>query len=94
MASESGVLPIPENKIVKKWRLQPGKMFLIDFEQGRIIDDEELKNQFAFAKPYRQWIENVRVKLDAIAGRARRRRRVQPSRCSTASRPSATRRKT
>jgi glutamate synthase (NADPH/NADH) large chain len=71
MASESGVLPmIPENKIVKKWRLQPGKMFLIDFEQGRIIEDEELKNQFALAKPYRQWIENVRVKLDSIEGEA------------------------
>ncbi|MEI6027266.1 MAG: glutamate synthase-related protein [Betaproteobacteria bacterium] len=66
MASESGVLPIPQNRIVKKWRLQPGKMFLIDFEQGRIVDDEELKNQFASARPYRQWIENVRVKLDAI----------------------------
>src|SRR5436309_3123631 len=66
MASESGVLPIPENKIVKKWRLQPGKMFLIDLEQGRIVDDAELKNQFAFAKPYRQWIENVRIKLDTI----------------------------
>jgi len=67
MASESGVLPmIPENKIVKKWRLQPGKMFMIDFEQGRIIDDEELKNQFALAKPYRQWIENVRIRLDSI----------------------------
>ena len=66
MASESGVLPIPENRIVRKWRLQPGKMFLIDLEQGRIVDDEELKNQFAFAKPYRQWIENVRVKLDTI----------------------------
>ncbi len=66
MASESGVLPIPENRIVKKWRLQPGKMFLIDLEQGRIVDDEELKNQFAFAKPYRQWIENVRVRLDDI----------------------------
>jgi len=67
MASESGVLPmIPENKIIKKWRLQPGKMFLIDFEQGRIIEDEELKNQFALAKPYRQWIENVRVRLDSI----------------------------
>lgn len=64
MASESGVLPIPENKIVKKWRLQPGKMFLIDFEQGRIVDDEELKNQFASAKPYRQWIESVRIKLE------------------------------
>jgi glutamate synthase domain-containing protein 2/glutamate synthase domain-containing protein 1/glutamate synthase domain-containing protein 3 len=66
MASESGVLAIPENKIVKKWRLQPGKMFLIDLEQGRIVDDEELKNQFASAKPYRQWIDNVRVKLDTI----------------------------
>ncbi|MCY4745616.1 glutamate synthase-related protein [Pelomonas sp. UHG3] len=67
MASESGVLPIPESKIVKKWRLQPGKMFLIDLEQGRIVDDEELKNQYANARPYRQWIENVRVKLDDIA---------------------------
>src|ERR1043165_935209 len=66
MASDSGVLPIPENKIVKKWRLQPGRMFLIDLEQGRIVDDEELKNQFAPATPYRQWIENVRVRLDTI----------------------------
>ncbi|HEX7382748.1 MAG TPA: glutamate synthase-related protein, partial [Burkholderiaceae bacterium] len=66
MASESGVLPIPESKIVRKWRLQPGKMFLIDFEQGRIVDDEELKNQFANSRPYRQWIENVRVKLGSI----------------------------
>ena len=65
-ASESGVLPIPENRIVKKWRLQPGKMLLIDLEQGRIIEDEELKNQFASAKPYRQWIESVRVKLEDL----------------------------
>ncbi|CAN5497510.1 hypothetical protein BH09PSE5_BH09PSE5_29340 [soil metagenome] len=71
MASESGVLPmIPENRIVKKWRLQPGKMFLIDFEQGRIVDDEELKNQFASAKPYRQWIENVRIRLDSLESSA------------------------
>src|SRR3954452_16244383 len=66
MASESGALPIPEGRIVKKWRLQPGKMFLIDFEQGRIVDDEELKNQFAFAKPYRQWVDSVRIKLDEL----------------------------
>ncbi len=66
LASESGVLPIPESRVVKKWRLQPGKMFLIDLEQGRIIDDEELKTQYANARPYRQWIENVRVKLDEI----------------------------
>jgi glutamate synthase domain-containing protein 2/glutamate synthase domain-containing protein 1/glutamate synthase domain-containing protein 3 len=66
MASESGVLPIPEAKVVKKWRLQPGRMFLIDIEQGRIVDDDELKHQLAFARPYRQWIETVRVRLDSI----------------------------
>ena len=68
MASEAGVLPdIPESRIVKKWRLQPGKMFLIDLEQGRIIDDKELKDQLAAAKPYRQWIEHIRIKLDEVA---------------------------
>ena len=51
MASEVGVLPIPESRITKKWRLQPGKMFLIDTEQGRIIDDAELKQQPASSKP-------------------------------------------
>jgi len=66
MASEAGVLPIPESKIVKKWRLQPGKMFLIDMEQGRIIDDKELKDNLANAKPYKSWIGAVRVKLDEI----------------------------
>ena len=66
MASESGVLPVPENKIVRKWRLQPGKMFLIDLEQGRMIDDEELKSSLANGKPYKQWIENLRIKLDDV----------------------------
>ncbi|HWS75325.1 MAG TPA: glutamate synthase-related protein [Quisquiliibacterium sp.] len=66
MASEAGVLPIPESRIVKKWRLQPGKMFLIDLDQGRIIDDAELKNQLANSKPYREWIEAIRIKLDEI----------------------------
>jgi len=66
MASEAGVLPIDESRILKKWRLQPGKMFLIDLDQGRLIHDEELKSQFASAKPYRQWIENVRIRLDTL----------------------------
>src|SRR5512145_863189 len=66
MASESGVLPVPENKIVRKWRLQPGKMFLIDLEQGRMIDDEELKANLANSKPYKQWIENLRIRLDDV----------------------------
>ncbi len=66
MASEAGVLPIPESKIVKKWRLQPGKMFLIDMEQGRIIGDKELKDNLSNAKPYKSWIEAVRINIDEI----------------------------
>ncbi len=66
MGSESGVLPVPENKIVRKWRLQPGKMFLIDLDQGRMIDDEELKSQLSNSKPYKLWIENLRIRLDDV----------------------------
>ncbi|MEO5831185.1 MAG: glutamate synthase-related protein, partial [Rhodanobacter sp.] len=66
LASEAGVLPVAESRIVKKWRLQPGKMLLIDMEAGRIIDDKELKDQLANAKPYKQWIEHIRIKLDAL----------------------------
>jgi len=66
MASESGVLPIPESKIVRKWRLQPGKMFLIDLEQGRMIHDEELKASLSKTRPYKQWTDNVRVELNGL----------------------------
>jgi glutamate synthase (NADPH/NADH) large chain len=66
MASESGVLPVPESKIVRKWRLQPGKMFLIDLEQGRMIHDDELKSALSKSRPYQQWIENVRVELASL----------------------------
>ncbi|HEY0562756.1 MAG TPA: glutamate synthase central domain-containing protein, partial [Methylophilus sp.] len=66
MASEMGVLTFPQEKIIKKWRLQPGKMLLIDMEQGRIIDDTEAKNQLANAKPYRQWIEQSRYHLSDL----------------------------
>ncbi len=68
LASEMGVLNIPQHKVVKKWRLQPGKMFLIDMVAGRIIDDAELKKQLATAKPYGQWIEESRYFLgDLVA---------------------------
>ncbi|MCB1879923.1 MAG: glutamate synthase large subunit [Gammaproteobacteria bacterium] len=66
MASEMGVLDIPEERIVKKWRLQPGKMFLIDMEQGRIIDDAELKEELASAKPYRQWLNETQISLTGL----------------------------
>ena len=66
MGSECGCLPVPEERIIKKWRLQPGKMFLVDLERGRIIDDKELKESLAGAKPYAEWIERIRVKLDEV----------------------------
>jgi len=66
MGSECGCLPIPEEKITKKWRLQPGKMFLVDLEKGRIIDDRELKDSLASSKPYVEWMERIRVKLDDV----------------------------
>ncbi len=66
MASEMGVLDIPEEKIIKKWRLQPGKMFLIDMEEGRIIDDAEIKAQLASAKPYGNWLEKAQLHLDEL----------------------------
>ena len=64
MASEAGVLPIAEERIVKKWRLQPGKMFLIDLDQGRIIDDAELKDTLSRTKPYQDWLSRINIKLD------------------------------
>ncbi len=66
MASEMGVLDIPESCIVKKWRLQPGKMFLIDTEEGRIIDDAEIKAKLAGAKPYQAWLDRTQIHLDAL----------------------------
>ncbi|HEY3460805.1 MAG TPA: glutamate synthase central domain-containing protein, partial [Casimicrobiaceae bacterium] len=66
MASEVGVLDIPEAKIVKKWRLQPGKMLLVDLEAGRIVDDDELKRTLATAKPYREWIAHCRLRLEEM----------------------------
>jgi glutamate synthase (NADPH/NADH) large chain len=66
MASEVGVLDIDPANVKIKGRLQPGKMFLVDFEQGRIIDDEELKRDVANRRPYRQWLENQRLQLNEL----------------------------
>ncbi|MEP6703133.1 MAG: glutamate synthase central domain-containing protein, partial [Betaproteobacteria bacterium] len=66
MSSESGVLDIPEHKIIRKWRLQPGKMLLVDLEEGRIVDDEELKRTLSTAKPYREWIDRCRISVEAL----------------------------
>ena len=69
LASEVGVLDIPQDKVVKKGRLQPGRMFLIDTAQGRIIDDEEIKAGLAAAAPYGEWLEEGMVNLDDLPDR-------------------------
>ncbi|WAW10839.1 glutamate synthase-related protein [Oxalobacter vibrioformis] len=66
MASETGVLPIPESRIIRKWRLEPGRMFLVDMEAGRIIDDTEIKNIYANARPYQAWIKSVCINLHEL----------------------------
>ncbi len=66
LASESGVLPIPEERILRKWRLQPGKMLLIDLDEGRIIEDEEIKSRFAEEHPYEEWLQQTQFKLGDI----------------------------
>ncbi|NVD45170.1 glutamate synthase large subunit [Qipengyuania atrilutea] len=66
LASESGVLPFAEEDITRKWRLQPGKMLLIDLEEGRIIEDEELKANLAADEPYAEWLEQAQYKLEDL----------------------------
>lgn len=66
LASEAGTLPVKEESIVKKWRLQPGKMLLIDMEEGRIISDEEVKSNLADQHPYRQWLDNTQLILEDL----------------------------
>ncbi|HVM07928.1 MAG TPA: glutamate synthase large subunit [Acidimicrobiales bacterium] len=69
MASEVGVLDIDQSKVVRKGRLQPGKMFLVDTSQGRIIEDEEIKAQLANEKPYADWLHEHLVHLDDLPTR-------------------------
>jgi glutamate synthase (NADPH) large chain len=66
MASEVGVLPIAEEEIVTKWRLQPGKMLLVDLDEGRLIPDEELKSTLAQSHPYREWLERTQMVLEEL----------------------------
>ncbi len=66
MASEVGVLPVAAENVKEKGRLQPGRMFLIDFEQGRLVPDEELKSEFSQKRPYQQWLENGRIQLSDL----------------------------
>ncbi len=66
MASEAGALPVAEEKIIKKWRLQPGKMLLIDLELGRIVSDDEIKSEMANAYPYQDWLKRTQLVLEEL----------------------------
>ncbi|MFA5920895.1 MAG: glutamate synthase large subunit [Methylococcaceae bacterium] len=66
MASEMGVLDVPQHKIIKKWRLQPGKMLMIDTVQGRIIDDAELKADLSARFPYSEWLDKTQILLSML----------------------------
>ena len=66
MASEMGVLTIPEDQIITKWRLQPGKMLLVDLEEGRLIPDDEIKAKLASSHPYREWLDRTQIVLEEL----------------------------
>ncbi len=66
MASETGVLPIDPSLIIEKGRLQPGKMFVVDMEQGRIISDDELKHDICSRKPYGEWLNKYKIRLEEL----------------------------
>jgi glutamate synthase (ferredoxin) len=66
MASEAGVLPVEPERVLQKGRLQPGRMFLVDTKEGRIIADEELKKKYASAQPYQKWLNEYHVTLDQL----------------------------
>ena len=66
MASESGALPVDPALIREKGRLQPGRMFVVDLEQGRIISDEEIKNDICHRKPYAEWLNKYKIRLNEL----------------------------
>jgi glutamate synthase (NADPH/NADH) large chain len=66
LASEAGTLPVEEKDIVHKWRLQPGRMLLIDTDEGRIISDDEIKATLSHAKPYGDWVSGSQLKVDDL----------------------------
>jgi glutamate synthase (NADPH) large chain len=66
MASETGALPVDPKMVIEKGRLQPGKMFVVDMEQGRIISDDELKAGICSQKPYAEWLNKYKIRLDEL----------------------------
>ncbi|NQX79982.1 MAG: glutamate synthase large subunit, partial [Hyphomicrobiaceae bacterium] len=76
MASEAGVLPIPDEDIVEKWRLQPGRMLLVDLDEGRIISDDELKGNLAVKYPYKAWVNKAHIKVESLPKASKKLRQI------------------
>ncbi len=70
LASETGVLEAPPEEVVAKGRLQPGRMFLVDLERGRLVEDEEIRHELASRRPYGEWVRRNSVHLDDLPARA------------------------
>ena len=66
MASEVGVLRVPPERVIANGRLQPGRMFLVDFEEGRIVEDQEIKERMARSRPYREWLKEQKIELSSL----------------------------
>ncbi|MFM8984862.1 MAG: glutamate synthase central domain-containing protein, partial [Planctomycetia bacterium] len=84
MASEAGVLELPAGEVVRKGRLRPGRMFLVDTKEGRIVEDDEIKRRLASATPWREWVAANQVRLDALpeaaaAAEVTKNRAVEPA---------------
>jgi glutamate synthase (NADPH/NADH) large chain len=66
LSSEAGVLEFPDSRIIRKWRLEPGKMLLIDLAEGRIISDAALKTEISNARPYQAWLDKTQIRLETL----------------------------
>jgi glutamate synthase domain-containing protein 2/glutamate synthase domain-containing protein 1/glutamate synthase domain-containing protein 3 len=80
LASEAGVLPIQEEAVIRKGRLQPGKLFLVDLDEGRVVEDPEIKERMSTRQPYAEWFERCSVHFDDLPEAAPRVPRTEPRR--------------
>ena len=79
LASEAGTLAVDESRVITKWRLQPGKMLLIDLIEGKIISDDEIKKKLAENNPYQEWLDNTQIILEELESSGLSSRRFQES---------------
>ncbi|KAK8283788.1 hypothetical protein V6Z12_D08G117600 [Gossypium hirsutum] len=79
MASEVGVVDIPPKDVLKKGRLNPGMMLLVDFEKHIVVDDDELKEQYSLARPYGKWLERQKIQLNDIVDSVQESERATPA---------------